>query len=182
MPPKGSAGQYQRAFKPPRRVATDSDDQDSASARPVDKGKGRVVSSSFDDIEDAEMIATFPAGNDTAKKPVEHPISPKLILCIMHEHFKHDDTKVTPEAMAVMVKYVEIFVKEAIARANFEKDDAAASGAKPASNFLEVCAFTKREMTANLFRLKIWRNWHHSSYWISEDDLTFGCYTLSNGA
>ncbi|TID17870.1 centromere protein x [Venturia nashicola] len=55
------------------------------------------------------------------------PIPPKLLTRILWEGFEDKDMKITKEAMSVVGKYVETFVREAVARAIFERggDDGA---------------------------------------------------------
>ena len=137
MPPKSGRGEYPRAFKPPQRVDATPSVENSSTG--VTKTNTRdTVASTTNDFD----VISESSSNESEPQPArsnedEHPISPKLLLRIMHEHFKHDDTKITSEAMAIMVKYFEIFIKEAIARANFERDDTNATNGAT-SSFLEV--------------------------------------------
>ena len=43
----------------------------------------------------------------------------------MHEHFASKDTKIDKQAMEVLQKYFEVFVRETIARASLQKKEAA---------------------------------------------------------
>lgn len=46
----------------------------------------------------------------------------------MHEHFANTNTKIDKHAIAVLEKYFEIFVREAIARAALAKKEAVSGG------------------------------------------------------
>ena len=63
---------------------------------------------------------------------------------LLHHHFQNDKTKVAKDANAVVAKYVDVFVREAIARAAFERAEAdSASGGRNANDgFLEVCCYS----------------------------------------
>lgn len=64
------------------------------------------------------------------------PLLPhKLLTTLLHHHFERDDTRIAKDASKLVGKYVEVFVKEAIARAGFERQEAGADGE---AGFLEV--------------------------------------------
>ncbi len=52
----------------------------------------------------------------------------------MHDFFEDERTRVSADANALVSKYMEIFVKEALARATLERNQSGGSG----DNFLEV--------------------------------------------
>lgn len=60
----------------------------------------------------------------------EQAIPTKLVGRLLHEHFSHDDTRITKEAMSVFSKYIEVFAVEALYRANEERKEAAKEAAK----------------------------------------------------
>jgi hypothetical protein len=66
------------------------------------------------------------------------PIPPKLLTRILWEGFEDKDMKIGKEAMSVVGKYVETFVREAVARAIFERrgDD---ENDELGDGFLQVC-------------------------------------------
>lgn len=66
-----------------------------------------------DDDEDAEAKKTIP---------------PELLTRILHEFFEKDGTRISKDANKSVAKYMDIFVREAIARTAVEKG----------SGFLEV--------------------------------------------
>ena len=57
-------------------------------------------------------------------EPAMDPIPPHRLARILHEGFENSDTKIEKGAMELTGKYMEIFVREAIARARFERADA----------------------------------------------------------
>ncbi|KAG5288943.1 CENP-X superfamily domain-containing protein [Histoplasma capsulatum G186AR] len=48
-------------------------------------------------------------------------IKPKLLTTLLHRHFQDDKTKITKDAVRALAKYVDIFVREALARASYER-------------------------------------------------------------
>ncbi|SPQ27157.1 e06327cc-4b78-42d9-a1dd-580f55d66c8b [Thermothielavioides terrestris] len=55
-------------------------------------------------------------------------IPPELLTRILHEFFEKEGTRITRDANAAVARYMDVFVREAIARAAVER----------ASGFLEV--------------------------------------------
>jgi cobalamin biosynthesis Mg chelatase CobN len=76
----------------------------------------------------------------------EPAIPPKLLTKLLHHHFQNEKTKITKDANAVVAKYVDIFVREALARAAYERAEGDANadtggGRKSVGDgFLEVCS------------------------------------------
>lgn len=52
----------------------------------------------------------------------EKTIPPELLTRILHEFFEKDGTRITKDANNSVAKYMDIFVKEAIARAAAERE------------------------------------------------------------
>ncbi|KAI9675755.1 MAG: hypothetical protein M1817_001122 [Caeruleum heppii] len=52
-------------------------------------------------------------------------IPPQLLTKLLHAHFKEDGMRMSKDANAVVGKYMETFVKEALARAALERSEAA---------------------------------------------------------
>ncbi|PYH49391.1 uncharacterized protein BP01DRAFT_370854 [Aspergillus saccharolyticus JOP 1030-1] len=71
----------------------------------------------------------------TTREPV---IPPKLLTRLLHHHFQHPKTKIAKDANTVVAKYVDVFVREALARAAFERREAVGEGAAVGDGFLEV--------------------------------------------
>lgn len=59
----------------------------------------------------------------------EKTIPPDLLTRILHEFFEKDGTRITKDANNTVARYMDVFVKEAIARAAAERE----------GGFLEVC-------------------------------------------
>lgn len=76
-------------------------------------------------------------------------IKPKLLTTLLHRHFQDDKTKITKDAVRALAKYVDIFVREALARASYERTEGQSGksagrdtrgGARArVDNYLEVC-------------------------------------------
>lgn len=81
---------------------------------------------------------SLPANVDTQDPPPTIP--PALLTTLLHHHFKDSKMRIGKEANGVVGKYMETFVREAIARAAYERNEAAANGATSsiAGEFLEV--------------------------------------------
>ncbi|RJE20408.1 hypothetical protein PHISCL_07258 [Aspergillus sclerotialis] len=66
-------------------------------------------------------------------------IPPKLLTRLLHQHFQNEKTKITKDANEVVAKYVDTFVREALARAAFErKESNGETGMSGIDGFLEV--------------------------------------------
>ncbi|OJJ45752.1 hypothetical protein ASPZODRAFT_133622 [Penicilliopsis zonata CBS 506.65] len=72
----------------------------------------------------------------------EPTIPSKLLTRLLHQHFRNEKTKIAKDANEVVAKYVDIFVREALARAAYERTEsqASATGATRSGGdgFLEV--------------------------------------------
>ena len=86
--------------------------------------------------EDSDM--SLPANNNAQDPPPTIP--PALLTRLLHHHFKDGNMRIGKEANGVVGKYMEIFVREAIARAAYERNEAAANGVQSSmrGDFLEV--------------------------------------------
>lgn len=92
-----------------------------------------------DEANDDDVVVEDEEGDDEREK-----IPPELLTRILHEFFGKEDTRITKDANAAVAKYVDIFVREAIARAAVERG----------RGFLEVsCRLTafSWDKTANSF-------------------------------
>ncbi|KAJ5882988.1 uncharacterized protein N7473_009874 [Penicillium subrubescens] len=85
----------------------------------------------------AEIITHHESEDVTSSDP---KIPAKLLTRLLHHHFQNDKTKVAKDANSVVAKYVDVFVREAIARAAFERAEADSAGGGRGANdgFLEV--------------------------------------------
>ncbi|KAI9769016.1 MAG: hypothetical protein M1835_006772 [Candelina submexicana] len=64
-------------------------------------------------------------------------LPPKLLTKLLHEHFTDERTRINRDANKVVAKYMETFVKEALARAALEREESARGGGAT-DGFLEV--------------------------------------------
>ncbi|THC94503.1 hypothetical protein EYZ11_006026 [Aspergillus tanneri] len=65
-------------------------------------------------------------------------IPSKLLTRLLHSHFQNGKTKIAKDANAVVAKYVDVFVREALARAAYERVEATGGGGSIGDGFLEV--------------------------------------------
>ncbi|KAL1989664.1 hypothetical protein VTN49DRAFT_6861 [Thermomyces lanuginosus] len=89
----------------------------------------------------AEIVTNDRARNIETGEPA---IPEKLLTKLLHHHFQNEKTRIAQDANAVVAKYIDIFVREALARAAYEKTqgqgnaDAGGGGRSVADGFLEV--------------------------------------------
>jgi len=69
--------------------------------------------------------------------PLPSPIPPKLLNTLLHHGFEDKKTQIQQGAMDLVDTYLQTFVREAIARAKFERGDAKKMG-DAADNSLQV--------------------------------------------
>lgn len=67
---------------------------------------------------------TPPAPSQLEQTSIPQP----LLIRLLHEHFADKQTKIDKHAIQVLQKYVEVFVREAIARTALQKQEAAQRG------------------------------------------------------
>ncbi|KAJ6111200.1 hypothetical protein N7486_003435 [Penicillium sp. IBT 16267x] len=116
--------------------ATPSDfASDSESETPV--GERERLLSEEPDYMLAEITHRTPQENIAMGTPQIHP---KLLTALFHHFFKNDKTRISKDADALMAKYMDLFVREAIARGKLERDLVNESKGRtdPADNFIEV--------------------------------------------
>lgn len=89
----------------------------------------------------------------TTRHPKEHValgdphIPPKLLTRLLHHFFTSDKTRIAKGADAAVAKYIDTFVREAIARAALERAETNEITGKKgiANSFLEVRLFSPKE-------------------------------------
>lgn len=162
----------------------ESDDGDSEDEVPVRqpvrskaKGKAPARKEKDSDIDmDSDAVSEDEPPEPPARKVTKErtldpamPIPPKLLTRILWEGFEDKEMKIGKEAMSVVGKYVETFVREAVARAIFERGGEGVVE-ELGDGFLQVCISLSFAIyhAANVNRLKIWRNLRRSCFWISE--------------
>lgn len=135
-PAKASSSRQRPSPSPPNESATNSDapSDDRASAEPSGSGSG-----SDDETEANYILAEIthgePANEDVLSS--DPLIPPKLLTKLVHHHFRNEKTKIAKDANGVVAKYIDVFVREAVARAAFERAEGGGGGGV-ADGFLEV--------------------------------------------
>lgn len=154
--PKASASASKSSTsnrKQPRRQKSPSVDPEEEGSDDNEETGSQAPSSphSISSFEEPDYILaeiTEPAadsGNREAIDSADPAIPPKLLTRLLHHHFQSDKTKVAKDANRVVAKYVDIFVREALARAAYERQegskqaDAAGGRRGLTDGFLEVC-------------------------------------------
>lgn len=163
-----SSAKRQRVESPPASESVDG--SDAASDASV-RSRERSLSQEPDYIL-AEIITHHESEDVTLSDP---KIPAKLLTRLLHHHFQNEKTKVAKDANTVVAKYVDVFVREAIARAAYERaeTDSAGGGRRPADGFLEVGFYFMGgmlvgEMLIVCYRWKTLRKWRRSLRWISD--------------
>lgn len=109
----------------------DLDDDDDEEEEDVNDSVHRRRSTN---AQDASTAVPAPS-QDAEDQP---PIPPKLLNRLLHEGFEDEDMRIGKEAMAVAGKYVETFVREALARAMYEREEADREEGGGGDGFLQV--------------------------------------------
>lgn len=94
--------------------------------------------------EDPEYIlAEVVHGTDRKDVTTSEPAIPgKLLTRLLHHNFQSEKTKVAKDANEVVAKYVDVFVREALARAAYERSEGQGSARGGIGDgFLEVSSF-----------------------------------------
>lgn len=99
-----------------QRRAQQGDDDDNANPEVVDLG----------DDDDAELAGDMEVEEEDGDEGEEdeeerQTIPPGLLTRILHEFFEREETRITRDANAAVASYVDVFVREAIARAAVER-------------------------------------------------------------
>ena len=133
VPPRRRSAPSARTAK---TVTSDDDDQDEDDDDgDSDDDEMEEPSHVSPDSDEDEPSASVPANPQDAPPT----IPPALLTKLIHHHFQNDKTRIGVEARGLIGKYVETFVREAIARAAFERQTAD-KGTKGVvgNDFLEV--------------------------------------------
>ncbi|KAJ5312004.1 hypothetical protein PENANT_c022G01388 [Penicillium antarcticum] len=137
---KAYKGKSTAAEKRPRAESPQSDAASQSGSESgsdeSSKSRSRSVSQEPDYIL-AEITHSNPVEDVTSSEPT---IPSKLLTRLLHQHFQNEKTKVAKDANGVVAKYVDVFVREAIARAAYERaeTDGNSGGRRVGDGFLEV--------------------------------------------
>ena len=114
----GRGGRVQQRQREPEQEQQD-DDEEEERGEEVEDGEDLTMGE-----EDARRRSDDDDGDDGEDDEEEdrEKIPGELLTRILHEFFEREGTRVTRDANAAVVRYVDIFVREAIARAAVERD------------------------------------------------------------
>lgn len=119
-----------------------SEESNDTDATDEDAGPSRDSRSSSPFQEPDYILAEIITNDRPRDIESDEPrIPPKLLTTILHHHFKNSKTKITKDANEVVAKYMDIFVREALARAAYERADASTGDGRTRpgdDGFLEV--------------------------------------------
>lgn len=149
MPPKNAStnGATRKGpqFKPPRPVKAPTKASTAAASRATGASKkssapparsgfqtaATIISSDEEDAQEDEIDALSDdlMEVEPAPKPTRtvepltatHPIPAPLLARLLHENFEDPNTQIQKGAMTLTGRYMEIFVREALARAKHER-------------------------------------------------------------
>lgn len=122
------------AQKPSAKAKGKQRAQPSESPDPRRRGEAVEVDDDDDDDGDERAVDEVDVDDDDDDEEPEKTIPPELLTRVLHEFFEKDSTRITKDANNTVAKYMDVFVKEAIARAAAERQ----------GGFLEVCHFSIR--------------------------------------
>ncbi|CAI7647534.1 unnamed protein product [Penicillium discolor] len=129
-----SIGKRPRPDSPAANAASESESESDSNGS--SRSRSRSLSQEPDYIL-AEITTTNQAEDVTSSDP---KIPSKLLTRLLHQHFQNEKTKVAKDANNVVAKYIDVFVREAIARAAYERaeSDGNTGGRSLGDGFLEV--------------------------------------------
>ncbi|KAJ5581537.1 hypothetical protein N7535_000157 [Penicillium sp. DV-2018c] len=131
-----SLGKRPRPGSPLPSVLASSESGSESGSDESSHSRSRSLSQEPDYIL-AEITTTNQEDDVASSDP---KIPSKLLTRLLHHHFQDEKTKVAKDANNVVAKYVDVFVREAIARAAYERaeSDGSAGARGIGDGFLEV--------------------------------------------
>lgn len=117
-------------------AAEDDEDEDQYEEEVDDDDDAELVSSHSRDASAFEELDALPITAYVGAQDAPPTIPPALLTRLLHHHFKDDNVRIGKEANGVVGKYMETFVREAITRAAFERNEAGGKGI--GGDFVEV--------------------------------------------
>ncbi|KAK7517866.1 CENP-S associating centromere protein X-domain-containing protein [Phyllosticta citriasiana] len=98
----------------------------------------RRISSAHRGSPSRHQETALPPSQDALGATAKDPIPAKLLNALLHEGFEDKEMRIGKEAMAVTQKYVETFVREALARAMIGRQTEEESVGGAGDGFLQV--------------------------------------------
>ncbi|KAJ5493682.1 CENP-S complex centromere protein X [Penicillium fimorum] len=131
-----SIGKRPRLESPAVDANAASESESESDSNGSSRSRSRSLSQEPDYIL-AEITTTHQPEDVTSSDP---KIPSKLLTRLLHQNFQNEKTKVAKDANSVVAKYVDVFVREAIARAAYERaeSDGNTGGSSLGDGFLEV--------------------------------------------
>ncbi|TVY34159.1 hypothetical protein LOCC1_G007699 [Lachnellula occidentalis] len=129
------------------QTAEESDDP-FASLPAVSKSRKRQFGGKGDGMASRDVVEIDEDGDEGEER--REGIPADLLSVLLHQMFRKEGTRMTKGANAAVGKYMETFVREGVARC--------------------VWAGAERRGEGVSLRLRIWRNWRHSSCLIFRDE------------
>lgn len=120
--PSAAASRATGASKKPSAPAAKAGFQPAATIISSDEEDARE--DEFDDVLSDDLMEDMPPPKPTRTvEPVAtaHPIPAPLLARLLHENFEDPNTQIQKGAMTLTGRYMEIFVREALARAKYER-------------------------------------------------------------
>jgi hypothetical protein len=101
------------------------DDDDDGSSEDGSGSRSGSVNGERSQSQEPDYILAEIVTNEKSRdiESGEPAIPPKLLTKLLHHHFQNSKTKIAKDANEVVAKYIDIFVREALARAAYERTE-----------------------------------------------------------
>ncbi|KAE8144423.1 CENP-S associating centromere protein X-domain-containing protein [Aspergillus avenaceus] len=111
-----------KSLPPPPSESSDNNEEEEDDEND-DENSSRSRSPSTEPTEPEFILAEINHGQNAEQDVVtsDPAIPGKLLTKLVHQHFKGEKSKIAKDANEAVAKYVDVFVREAIARAAFER-------------------------------------------------------------
>jgi hypothetical protein len=124
MNPRKSSATSGKKRKAPSPVESEDDNDDGSSENESDSGSGSVNGERSQSQEPDYILAEIVTNEESRDIESGEPaIPPKLLTKLLHHHFQNPKTKIAKDANEVAAKYIDIFVREALVRAAYERTE-----------------------------------------------------------
>lgn len=126
--------------RPSIALSSDEDDDEIGDEESQLDDEDVELESMDDTVLSTRAAATSATANATGiDDNAPPPIPQKLLARLLYESFTDKNVKIGKEAMAVFGKYIEIFVREGLARAAYYREEADGGASGAGDGFLQVC-------------------------------------------